>query len=89
MDDPSAHLDAVIDVFTRLGIDVRKERLGGVGGGLCTLRGTKVLFVDLDADVATRLDRSLDALSTIPNLESVYLVPALRERIERLGSPPE
>lgn len=84
MDDLSADLDAVIDVFARLGVDVRRERLGGAGGGLCTVRGERVLFVDLDADLATRLDRSLNALSTIPNLDSVYLVPAIRERIERL-----
>ena len=86
MDDPSARLDAVIDVFSRLGVSVRSERLGGSGGGLCRVRGETVLFVDVDADLATRLDRSLRALSTVPNLDTMYLVPAVRDEIERLRS---
>ena len=84
MDDPDSHLNAVIDVFSRLEVSVRRERLGGGGGGLCTIRGKQVLFVDLDADVATRLDQSILALSTVPGLDAVYVVPAIRERIERI-----
>ena len=86
MEDAGAHLDAVIDVFSRLEVSVRRERLGGDGGGLCTIRGKQVLFVDLDADLATRLDRSILALSTVPGLDTVYVVPAIRERIERIRS---
>ena len=88
MDGPDSHLDAVIDVFSRLGVTVRRERLGGGGGGLCTLHGKQVLFVDLDADAATRLDQSILALSTVPGLDTVYVVPAVRERIERIRSSP-
>ena len=88
MDDPGAHLDAVIDVFSRLGVSVRRERLGGAGGGLCTISGKQVLFVDLDSDAATRLDQSILALSTVPGLDTVYVVPAVRERIERIRSSP-
>ena len=88
MADAIAQLDAVIQVFERLGVKLRKERLGGTGGGLCTLRGERVLFIDLDADPATQLDRGLAALSTVPELDSMYLVPALRERIDHLRRPP-
>ena len=84
MDDAVAQLNTVIDVFERLGANLRKERLGGSGGGLCLVRGERVLFIDLDADPATQLDRCLTALSTIPEIDSMYLVPALRERIDCL-----
>ena len=84
MDDVIAQLNAVMDVFERLGVHLRKERLGGAGGGLCRVRGERVLFIDVDADAATQLDRSLIALSTVPEIDSVYLVPALRERIDCL-----
>jgi hypothetical protein len=81
--DREAQLEAIIEVFGRLDIAVRLERLGGGGGGLCALRGQRVLFIDLDADVATRLDRSVGALASLPELDSVYLTPALREHIAR------
>lgn len=87
MVDTATQLDAVIQVFERLGVKLRKEHLGGNGGGLCTLRGERVVFIDLDADPPTHLDRCLAALSTMPELDSVYLIPALRERINRLRTP--
>lgn len=77
-----SHLDIALEVFGRLGIPVRKEHLGGSGGGLCTLRSQQVLFVDLDADVETQLDVCLRELASIPRTSAIYLVPALRERLE-------
>ena len=59
------------------------ERLGGEGGGLCTLRDKRVLFVDIDADVATRVERCLTALAEVPTVDSLYVMPALREQIEQ------
>ena len=84
MTDPPAQLEAVIDVFGRLGIPVRKECLGGLGGGLCEIRGERVLFLDIDADPATQLNRCLPALASIPEADGIYLIPALREQVERL-----
>jgi len=49
---------------------------------LCTLRSQQVLFVDLDADVETQLDVCLRELASIPRTSAIYLVPALRERLE-------
>ena len=69
----------VLSVVSRLEVDVRQERLGGSGGGWCRVRGREVLFVDLDADVATRADRCLEAM---------YLPPALREKVDALRPPP-
>ncbi len=83
MDGPSGQLDAVIGLCGRLDIEVRLEHLGGGGGGLCTLRGRRVLFMDLDADAATRLDGCLAALATVPEVDSMYVAPRLREGIEK------
>ncbi|MFQ5591928.1 MAG: hypothetical protein ACE5HE_12250 [Phycisphaerae bacterium] len=84
MPDPETQIAEVVSILGGLGIPARKERLGGLGGGLCTIRGTRTLFVDLDADVATQLHQCMSALAAIPEAEGVYLTPALRERIERL-----
>ncbi len=89
MSDTAAHFHAALEAFGRLGIQVRCERLGGEGGGLCTLSGRHVLFVDLDADLATRFERSMAALAGLPETDDMYLLPALRAEIERLRADAE
>lgn len=81
--DITAQLEGVVTLFGRLGMDVRREHLGGDSGGLCVIRGRRVVFVDLDADLATRLDRCLQVLAGLPELDTVYVPPGLRERIEQ------
>jgi hypothetical protein len=82
--DATAQLDTIVRLFEQLGVEIRQERLGGSGGGLCLIRGRRVVFVDLDADAATRLDRSIEALAAIPEAASVYISPELRERMDKL-----
>jgi hypothetical protein len=40
-------LESALDVARRMGYGVREEWLGGSGGGACTLKGRKWLFLDL------------------------------------------
>jgi len=82
--DAASQLDTILRLFEQLGVEVRQERLGGSGGGLCRIRGSRVVFVDLDADAATRLDRSIEALSAVPEAAAVYISPELREWMDRL-----
>ena len=81
--DHATQLDAIVEVFERLGIELRRERLGGTGGGLCSLRGKRAVFIDLDADLATQVDRCVRVLATLREVDAVYLAPTLREQIER------
>lgn len=81
--DASSLLRTVIEQLGRLEIEVRQEHLGGDSGGLCTLRGKRVVFVDLDADAVTRLERCVQVLRGLPELDTVYLPPKLREWLER------
>jgi len=82
--DATTHLDTIVRLFEQIGVEVRQERLGGSGGGLCRIRGRRVVFVDLDADAATRLDRCVEALAAVPEAVAVYINPELRERMDRL-----
>lgn len=82
--DTTAQLDTIVRLFEQLGIEIRQERLGGSGGGLCRIRGRRVVFVDLDADAATRLDRCVGALATIPEAAEVYINPDLREWLDKV-----
>ena len=83
--DVAAQLDAVLDLLRRLDIEVRQEHLGGSGGGLCTVQGRRIIFIDIDTDLGTRLERCARALSSLPESEEVYVAPALRELIDRLS----
>jgi hypothetical protein len=42
------------------------------------------LFLDVDADVATQLSCGVSALAEIPEVDGIFLVPALRDQIDRL-----
>ena len=83
MCDAKAELEIVLEALDRLDVDVRRERCGGGGGGLCILKGKKIIFVDLDADDVTRLECSLQALAGLPDAETLFLPPAIREQVDQ------
>jgi len=78
-------LDTLLTLARELGIDLRSEPLGGDGGGLCALKGRRVLFVDTSADLDTRYERTAAALATLPELEGRYLPPEVRDDLQRLS----
>lgn len=80
--DSSGQLREIVELAGRLGIEVRQAALGGDGGGLCRVGKRQILFVDSDADTATRTTQSLRALAQLPELDKVWIAPALRERID-------
>jgi hypothetical protein len=80
--DLSRRLDALLELAEQIGIDVRAESMGGSGGGLCRLKGRRVLFVDTAADLATRYDRTLAAMAGLEELDGRYLLPEVRQDIE-------
>ncbi len=73
----------MLTLARELGIDLRSESLGGEGGGLCALKGRRVLFVDTSADLDTRYERTAAALAGLPELEGRYLPPEIREDLHR------
>ncbi len=84
MCDAKAELEIVLKALDRLDVDVRHEACGGGGGGLCILNGKKIVFVDLDADDITRLESSLQALAGLPDAETLFLPPTIREGVDRI-----
>jgi hypothetical protein len=76
-------LGELLDLAGQLGLEVRRLPLGGSGGGLATLRGKQILFLDTDADSDVLLDRTAAGLSRLADrFESVYLRPAVRALLE-------
>ncbi len=83
--DLQAKLDALLSVAEEIGLTIRREPLGGDGGGYCVLRGSRILFVDTTADLETRYDRILQALASLPEVEQRFLQPEIRDDLERQG----
>ena len=61
MEDLATQLGELLEACDRLGIEVRREALGGRGGGLCSMGDRRVLCVDEEADLATQLDSGVKA----------------------------
>ena len=83
--DSEEQLQELLDLAERLGIKVRYVSLGDGGGGICTIRGEQVLFVDNAADSLERVAQTAAALAERVDVSEVYVLPEVREALERYG----
>lgn len=75
-------LEELLELLAAKGITVRSEALGGCGGGLCTVRGEYVFFVDTEAPSAEVAALCAEAVSKVTDIETVYVKPEVRQFIE-------
>jgi hypothetical protein len=85
MDDQ--HLfDELLQAVEKLGVEVRMEAFqtpATKGGGLCILRGEKLVLIDQSAPLTDRICALARALSELGS-ETVYMAPEARELIEAI-----
>jgi len=79
-------LEHLLAVAAQLGLEVRREALGGSGGGVCKLKGNRVLFVDTSADAETRYERVVASMASLPEMADRHLPPAVREDLDRAAN---
>jgi len=79
-------LEYLEDIAEKLGVEIIYERLGGedfrVAGGLCKLNGTHKIFMDQSETLEGRIRILTKALSSF-NTEEIYLLPQIREILEK------
>ena len=75
-------LEEMVRVLETHGVEVRHEVLGGRGGGLCTIQGRTVLFLDDQASVEDQLEVCAEAAAKLVDLETCYLKPLVRQYME-------
>ncbi len=80
--DLQARLDELLRVAEAMGLTIERVGLGGDGGGFCIVKGQKRLFVDTQADVETRYEHTLAAMASLPDVDTHFLLPEVREDIE-------
>jgi len=82
----TAQIDILLGILERFQIEIRRENLGGSGGGLCEFRGKQVFFFDLQSDDESTLEKCLEAVAGLPDLDTVFLPPEIRDKLEKMGN---
>ncbi len=63
-------------------VTIRSEPLGGSGGGLCTIKGRRILFVDTQAPSIATATICAEVVPKVVDIEQVYLKPQVRQFVE-------
>lgn len=75
-------VDELLALLEGQGVTIRREPLGGTGGGLCAVRGSQLFFVDTEANSAETAVRCAEAVGKVLDIEAVYIRPEVRQFIE-------
>ena len=76
-------LEELLALLESNGVTIRNEPLGGSGGGLCTIKGEKIFFVDTQASSTEMASTCAQAVSKIVDVETIYIKPEVRQIIEK------
>ncbi len=76
-------LEELIALLEANSVTIRAESLGGSGGGLCTIKGEPIFFVDTQAPSAEVAALCAGAVPQVVDIEKLYIRPEVRQFIER------
>jgi hypothetical protein len=75
-------LEELLALLEANGVTIRNEPLGGSGGGLCTIKGQRVFFVDTQAPSVVAAVVCAEAVPKVVDIEKLYIRPEVRQFIE-------
>jgi hypothetical protein len=75
-------LEELLTLLESNGVIIRNEPLGGSGGGLCTVKGRSIFFVDTQAQSVDIASICAEAVSKVADIEKLYIKPEVRQFIE-------
>ncbi len=75
-------LDELLTLLEAHRVKIRREPLGGRGGGLATMKGQSIFFVDTEAASAEVASLCAEAIVRLLDIEAIYLRPEVRQFIE-------
>ncbi len=75
-------LEELLALLETNGVTIRNEPLGGSGGGLCSIKGQHIFFVDTQASSAVSAALCAEAVSKVVNVEQIYVKPQVRQFID-------
>jgi len=74
--------DELLALLEGAGVTLRREPLGGTGGGLCLVQGKQIFFIDTEADSGETAARCAGVVAKLVDTEAVYIRPEVRLYIE-------
>jgi hypothetical protein len=75
-------LEELLLLLEAKSVKIRREPLGGRGGGLAAMKGQDLFFVDTQATDAEVAARCAEAILKLVDIETVYLRPEVRLFLE-------
>ena len=75
-------LDELLALLEANSVTIRNEPLGGSGGGLCTIKGEPIFFVDTQTSSAVSAAVCAEAVPKVVDVEQIYIKPQIRQYIE-------
>ena len=75
-------LEELLALLEANSVTIRREPLGGTGGGLCTIKGERIFFVDTQAPSAEAAVLCAEAAAKVVDMEKVYIKPEVRQFVE-------
>jgi hypothetical protein len=75
-------LEELLALLEANSVTIRDEPLGGSGGGLCSIKGQQIFFVDTQASSAVSAAMCAEAVAKVVDVEQIYVKPQVRQFIE-------
>jgi len=75
-------LEELLALLEANNVVIRDEPLGGNGGGLCSMKGRQIFFVDTQAPSAVVAVMCAQAVPKVVDIEQIYIKPEVRQFIE-------
>jgi hypothetical protein len=76
-------LEELLGLLEKAGVEIRAEAMGGGGGGMCSVKGKSIVFLDTQASATERAAVCARALAKAMDVEGVYMKPEVRQFVER------
>lgn len=84
--DYSTLIHQLIGLLEENGAHIRTDAMGGGGGGLCRLKEKDLMLIDQDSSsLETAIACARAVCELIPDIESIYIKPAVRDFIDKYG----
>ncbi len=75
-------LEELLALLEGNGVKVRREAMGGGGGGLCAVKGERIFFLDTESPSTDTATLCAQAITGLIDIEGVYVRPEVRQFIE-------